>query len=322
MNRVTLALSLALAGLPFLAQGESESASPASGPRLPGLPISGTNDLRAIPALPGMKTAADTVRELLAMSPVERAQELAKRTEYQRKHLEKSLLEYEALPPAIREKRLVQLELKCYLPGLMELDPTNRVLKLGMVPPRLRPLIDERLRQWDKLPTQAQKEILRYQTTSSYFMQARPEPPPLPESAGGSSEERGRKLLVSFFELSPGEQEKTLQALPPAERVDMQKTIQGLEKLPLEQRQDCIESFEKFRLMTKEQRERFLQSAERWKAMSPGEREAWRTLVKILPPGTGVLSPPPLPPANSSTGAGGSQVPAGALRGGTTIGEH
>jgi hypothetical protein len=272
-----------------------------SRPSLPG--VGAQNAQTPPPDLPGSKTVADTFRELLAMSPAARSQALATRTEHQRKYLEDSVAEYEALSPSDREARLQQLELRCYLPALMQLPPAARAKKLDAIPPYLRPLVEERLRQWDLLPPDVQKEAREYDTTVNYFLRVRPNVAPSKSAPRAPfttaiavpDDKRHRMLQRFFLELPPREQQKTIEALPAAEREDMEKTLEAFANLPPEERKACVDSFERLSLMSREQRNEFLKSAARWKSMSPRERETWRALVSILPPGNATNSPPSLP---------------------------
>lgn len=273
-------------------------------PLPPGAGVQAAQSSKPLPPLPGAKTPAETFRELLAMSPTERAEVLSDRTEHQRKHLESALREYEALPTAQREARLRRLDLACHLPGLMRLAPTNRASRMEAVPAHIRAIVEERLRQWDLLPANVQKNVLEHDTTSNYFLRIRPgqvsppnpDPRPADTAGTGGGKRDWSAHLTSFFELPAKEQQKTLQVLPPAERERMEKTLQTFAALPAKQRKICIDSFERFNRMSVEERNRFLKSASRWKAMSPRERETWRALVEILPPTPSLSSPPPLPP--------------------------
>jgi hypothetical protein len=271
---------------------------------LPGPDSAGTNAVpKPIPPLPGSKTSAEYFRELLELSPRERAQALADRSEHQRKYLEDRLREYEALPKEQRDARLKQLELTWHLDGLMKLARTNR----ATVPAYLRPIVDESLRQWDCLPPKVQQEALDYETTANYFLRVRPTVSPIPGATStlatppvpGAEEKPGKLAahLNQFLELSNREQRKTLDTLPVQEREAMEQTLRTFASLPGEQRKICISSFEKFSRMDKEQRDQFLRNAARWKAMSPRERETWRTLMQIVP--SSPAAPPslvPLPP--------------------------
>ena len=281
----------------------------ASGPALPGdLPSAAGLTAKPQPALPGSKTAADTFRELLEMSPADRAQALAGRTEHQRAYIEGELREYEALSRDEREARLQRLDLTCHLPVLMRTPPANRAERLANVPPTIRPLVDERLRQWDLLPSHVQQAVLEHETTANYFLRVRPTaatnanaaPFPLGPATPAASDRasRIREQFDEFFELPVKEQRKTLAAFPPAEREDMERALKVFASLSAEQRKACIDSFGKFSQMSKEQRDQFLKNAARWQAMSPRERETWRALIGILPP-----TPPPSNQLPVPTGA-------------------
>lgn len=281
--------------------------SPAARPSLPGVQAPGDTASKPLPALPGSKSPAETWRELLAMNPAERVQALAElgRTEQQRKYLESRLREYESMPQEEREARLRQMDLTFHLDVLMPMAPADRAKRLAVVPPTLRPLIDERLRQWDLLPASMKDAVLEYETTANYFVRARPSLPGgmaqathTTQGRDSSADESTGKAVESFSQflgLSPKEQQKTLEILPPGEREEMERALKIVADLPPEQRRICIESFVKFKQMSKDEVDQFLRNAARWKAMSPRERETWRSLISILPP--------PLPPG-PETGAG------------------
>ncbi len=292
---IALSTQFVVASLPSFA---------AQSPALPGS-ATATTPSRPVPALPGTKTPADTFRELLALSPADRAPALADRTEHQRKYLETRLREYDALPPVQRQARLRQLDLTYHLDVLMKLTPDKRTARLADVPPDLRPIVDERLRQWDQLPGHVQQEVLEHETTANYFLRVRsgevngskvPTPPPGDAAPPSDRSHKSPPALSQFFDLPAKEQQRTLEVLPAAEREQMENALKAFASLPREQRQICINSFEKLNQMTPSQRDEFLKSAARWKAMSPAERETWRALVDMLPPQPAVQLPPPLPP--------------------------
>jgi hypothetical protein len=263
--------------------------------------------------LPGSKTAAELFRELLAMSPDERAQALADRSPQQRSYLEGRLREYQALPLEERELRLKQLELTCHMDILMRLAPTNRAARLKAVPADLRPIIDERLRQWDLLSPKVQQGVLEYKTTANFFLRARgvnlQGAPAVPRVNGGldpsvgTPDEKPSRIadLNQLLESSERDQQKTLAALPPAERDAIEETLRAFAHLTPEQRRICINSFNRFSRMTPQQRDQFLKNAARWKAMSTQERETWRTLIQIVPAEPPETSAPPIPPATQGS---------------------
>lgn len=254
----------------------------------------------------------DSFRGLLALPRPQREQALAQTPEQSRHLLLAKLDEYESLTPDEREVRLRRMQLRWHLLGLMRAPATERAQRLAGVPESDRPLVEERLREWDKLAPQAQGELLENQFTIDYFSRLiagtaayqhnvldglGPERRAEAEAGfarwnalPGEQRDRLHRQFQQFFELSEREQEKIVATLPQNSRTEMQKTLEALEKLPADQRQRCLDALRKFTSMSPVEREQFLRNAERWQAMSPVQRENWRSLVSQLPP------EPPLPP--------------------------
>ena len=256
----------------------------------------------------------DYFRQLLALTPMERDQALSLEAEPKRGVLQAKVQEYEKLPPTERELRLQLVELHFYLRPLMDLPSAKRSEKLAIIPEKDRGLIEERLRQWDSLPQNVQKDVLDNEMTLHYFVRLESSSPAqreqilkgFPQSYRRSLEEQmekwralpaGRRQKMyeqfnQFFDLPAKEKERTLDALPDDERQKMEQSLRTFEKLPPAQRQMCLESFRKFADLTKEERTQFLKNVERWQEMSPRERETWRNLVTLLP----TQRVPPMPP--------------------------
>jgi len=260
------------------------------------------------------KTPVELFRQLLAMTPAEQREFLANRSpEHQRRILAK-VREYESLRPNQRELRLRATELRWYLLPLLETPRTNRSAQLATIPKDERKLVEDRLREWDKLPADARKELLENEATLSYFTQI--------ESV---SEEQKQALLQSisparrqkleagiaqwralpearrrrmfdrfnqFFNLTPKEKEKALGTLSDAERQQMEKTLRRFDNLPPDQRAKCIQAFARFTSLSLAERQQFLKNAEKWRLMPPDERQNWRDLVQTLTQ----AEMPPLPP--------------------------
>lgn len=276
------------------------------------------------PPLPPPRSPVDTFRELLAMSRSERLAALTNRAPEVRARLLDKLQEYESMPADERELRLRATELRWYLLPLMRLPPAQRPALEATVPPSLQGLVADRLRQWDSLPPQDQRELLDNALALDYFTGALPTdtakqqrfleslPPAQRQQAEarlahwqGLSPETRQRLLERanrFFDLSTAEQQKVLQTLSETERRQMEATLEAFARLPREQRLQCIRAFGRFAELSAAERQQFLKNAERWSALSPAEREAWRKLVRKLPglpplpPGLTADAPPPLPP--------------------------
>jgi hypothetical protein len=255
-------------------------------------------------------------RDLLAMSPLEREQALANRPAETRQMILAKVHEYESFNPDEREWRLSVTELRWYLRPLMTAPTTNRPAQLAAIPEAQRTLVEDRLREWDKLSPEVQKDLLENEATLNYFA----------EIEGRSDEQRRemikdlsparRELLEQgisrwaamsedqrlstlnrfnrFFELTPQEKEKAVKALPEPERQQVERVLQSLGRFSPEQRDQYLSSFAKFSSLSLAERQEFLKSVEHWKQMSPAEQQAWRELVKRLPPLP--HRPPPRPP--------------------------
>ena len=184
-------------------------------------------------------------RGLLGMSPGERERALAGKPPADRKILLAKLREYEALPRGIREARLCQTELHWELSGLMKLAPRDRTNRLQEVSPLYLPMVEDLLRQWDKVPADLQKALLEKQSFIDVYLR--------------------------------------MQGAPAAARQGILDK-QAFDRLPPAQRAQCINSFGKFATMTPGERIQFLKNAARWDAMTSHERQLWRELVHTLPP--------------------------------------
>jgi len=267
------------------------------------------------PALPLSGTPVDWFRQLLTMTAAERERALAAadKTEDQKQVLRAKVLEYEALPPEEKERRLHAVQLQLWITKLMPMAPRSRTERLAAIPEADRQLVIQRLNEWDKLPPEEQQELLHNPRTI-YTVKLPP---------GGSLEnvnlsndlplpqrERLEKDLVrlralppdrrervfdnfeKFLELPDKEKARALDNFPDAERKQMEATLKEFQKLPRQQRVACIKAFDKLVAMSKSQRDQFLRNVELWQAMTPADRATWRRLVTTLPP----LPPPPQPP--------------------------
>jgi hypothetical protein len=282
-----------------------------------GPPAATTNAAASAPAPPLPRPPVTCFRELLALNPTELDRALASIAEPARNRLLAKVREYAALTPGERETRLRAIELRWYLVPLMRTPPANRLAQLALVPDQYRTMVEERLKLWDLLNPEIQRQVQDSELTIRYVVQLQPasapQYPSLTNDLTLPQREKLEQQLASwralppdrrqrmfdrfrqFFELSPREKEKILSALPDAERGDTDKTLQAFEKLPSDQRSLCVSSFRKFANMTPEERARFLKNAERWKEMPPDDRQTWRTLVTKLPPLPPGFGKPPLP---------------------------
>jgi hypothetical protein len=248
-------------------------------------------------------------RQLLAMTPQDRANYLTNRPPEVRDRIRAKVGEYLALDPNERELRLRATELRWYLMPLLREPPENRAARLAQVPDDLRGLVQSRLAGWSILPPSLQKEFLDNEGILRYFshVDSTNNPPAGLSDANqarwNALSENDRRRITNefnqFFELTRAEKQKTLNTLSDAERIQMEKTLQSFDKLPPAQRAQCIRAFSKFAGMSPQDRAEFLKSSERWSQLAPNERQAWRDLVTQVPlwpplPTASIM--PPLPP--------------------------
>jgi hypothetical protein len=278
------------------------------------------------PPLPPPPTATSSptaeFRRWLALPPSQREAELAALPPERQKlaaSLRAKLGEYSALPDAEREARLKVLDIRWHLTPLMRLDPGQRGDRLASVPSDLRPLVEERLRQWDATPKEIQREFWEHESAVRQFLGLASAGPSerrqlitrLPADQRQSlretinrwnalpSEQQQRlsSNFQRFFDLPAAEKRKTLGALSELERRQMEATLKTFEALPAERRRACIEAFGRFASLSEAERDAFLQKAELWQAMTADERQAWRNMVNRLPPlPPGYKRQPPMPP--------------------------
>jgi hypothetical protein len=290
--------------------------SPLSAQDSTSIPVSAKSPPKSaniLPPLPQMLSPVNFFRQLLAMTPLERANYLTNRTPEIRDRILAKVREYVALDPDERELRLRATELRWYLLPLLRESPTNHAERLAQVPDDLRGLVQSRLTEWSILPPLLQKEFLANEGTLHYFSDVHSTNSPSPvgrfvpsdadQARWNALSENDRRRITSefnqFFQLTPVEKHKTLKTLSDAERAQMDKTLQSFDKLPPAQRRQCIHAFTQFAGMSPTERGEFLKNAERWAQLPPTERQAWRDLVAqvpLWPPLPHALIVPPVPP--------------------------
>jgi hypothetical protein len=261
------------------------------------------------------RSPVEFFRELLAMNLAERNRALAYRPPETHRQILAKVREYEALKPDQRELRLQATELRWYLLPLMRAAPTNRTVQLSIIPAGLRPLVEVRLQDWDKLPAEIQKEFLAKEAAILLFTQFTNKPPTVkdPTPRPPALDERVRELQrmppeerqqllarwSSIFDLSEAEKDKVLRTLSASERAQMEKSLKKFGNLTPQQRANCIRYFELFASMSLEERQQLLNDAVKWSRLTPDQRKQWQELVEgaaLLPPAAlPVLRPAPLP---------------------------
>jgi len=259
--------------------------------------------------MPVGKSPVDVFRELLVQTPGERAEFLAKRTPESRKLIQAKLHEYESLTPEERELRLQVTELRWYLLPLMKVPAAKRSEQLALIPAGPRKLVEPRLDLWDKLPPEAQNQVLEDPDLTRYYIECAARNSSRATVVVAPAEEQRPTIdynLAPFFSLTAKERAEILHTLSEPEREQIAKSLQTFANLSPAQRAECLRSFEKFASLPNQERQQFLKSAEQWNKMSPSERQHWKELVYKLsrlppiPPGLGF---PPLPGPLQPAGA-------------------
>jgi hypothetical protein len=284
-----------------------------------------TNSLELPPAPPGFKyqeitptlrlhtlSPVEYFRTLLGMTSAQRERLLANKPANDRNAILTKVREYEAMPADIREARLHQTELLWDIATLMKLAPAGRASRLKEISPEDRALVEDHLRQWDRLPAYLQKAFLEKESFISFYLRVQGSsaeeqqrimdrlPPARRDDWTrelqrwqGLSQDQRQELCDRFrqlFALDDQKQQQAINGFSEGERQQMEAALQVFARLSPDQRKLCIESFQKFAVMTPQQRNEFLKNAERWQAMTARERQLWRQLVQKLPP------LPPAPP--------------------------
>ena len=252
----------------------------------------------AVPAIlipPPPQSPVVIFRQMLAMTPKERAESLTNRAPDVRARISAKVDEYLALDPNERELRLRATELRWYLMPLFQTAPADRELSLGRVPDELRELVKTRLARWDTLPPQMQKEFLDNDRVLHDFAHIEK----TNAAPANPNQQKISDQFNRFFEFTPEEKQLAINTLSAAERTQMEKTLETFDKLSPLQRAQCIRAFTEFAGMSPQDRTDFLKNAESWSKMPPKERQAWRDLVTEVPkwpPVPSALIMPPIPP--------------------------
>ena len=252
-----------------------------------------------VPPLPQTQPPVNFFRQLLSMSPSERAQFLTNRPPQIRARIQAKVREYQLLNADEREARLRATELRWYLTPLLRAPAAERQTRLASVPDDLRGLVKSRLMQWEILPPPLQQEFLENDQALHYFAHVETTNRP----AASPEQQNIADQFNQFFELTPKEKQAMLNTLSTTEHAEMEKTLHSFEKLPPQQRQLCVRNYAKFAGMNAAERADFLKNAESWSKMSPQERQTWRDLVQTVPIWPPMPPPlmPPMPPVPHAT---------------------
>lgn len=267
------------------------------------------------PLPPQAKPFTEFFRKLLSCTPAEQEKLLTAKSPAARLVLQQKLDEYKALPLDEREARLRMLDLRSYLSPLLSMPPSDRVELLARIPAADRPVVEARLRLWDGLPPELQKEVCTNETAITYVVVGGVPRPAQPVLIPGRRQQietavsRWKTLpeqrqveiyaqLQRAVVMSAPRRPPTPPAVPEMDRQQMQIILQKLDQMPPNQRSLCLSGFQKFATLSEQERLQFLRNAARWQAMSLRERHTLSNLTQRLPPAPPglLLIGPPTPP--------------------------
>jgi hypothetical protein len=155
-------------------------------------------------------------RMLLMTNAAGREQWLAQKSPQQRDYIAAKIQEFETLAPAERENRLQTLQLRWVMPLLMKMTLVERTERLATLPAEERALIEKQFpRTWDILPPPVRQDVLENQMALGYFI-----------PGSGSS--------------------NVWTAMTAAQREELQRQFENLDKMPPVRRNQAMERFKQF----------------------------------------------------------------------------
>ncbi len=264
-------------------------------------------------------------RVLLTASADEQVRLLEARPAASRAVLQQKLQEYRLLSDADREAKLRALEFHHLMNLLMNAPVAVRAAWLTQVPVEYRPLCEERLRLWNLLPVEIQRNVrereatfrwlTRYESASEDQRKDLLNSVPLSErtsreqalaqwrAMSAAEREQAWRGARQMFEMSARDQQRVVAAVAESNRIPTARLVEGLRQLSHQEREQCLAGWQRYAQLEPAEQARLLQAWERWKKMSESEREVWRKLSASVP------KPPPLPQPRSASGTKTGALP-------------
>jgi alpha-ketoglutarate-dependent taurine dioxygenase len=243
--------------------------------------IAGVRDTQAAtlqpPAPPMTPSPVEMFRRLIATNEAGRQQWMASKTPEARRVIEAKLREYGAMPAAVRDAKLRELQLRWQVQQLMRMKPADRAQQLATIADPDRTVVAERIGRLSILPPPLQQAVLTNPVAITLIARS-----PLPRPGEDPRRREQIERLTAFVEMRESERLKVLQRLSPAEQQQMEKTLSSFAMLSREGRQEAMQGFRRFAQMSESERTAFLSTAERWRTMSEADREFWRRIVSAL----------------------------------------
>lgn len=262
-------------------------------------------------------------RALLQADPVEQERLLAGRSAESRAIIRERLQEYRNLTELERETKLRALEFHHIMKLLLSAPESVREVWLTEVPVEYQKLCAARLRLWNVLPPELQRDarerdatfrwLTRYENASE--QQRRELLKEVPDSERRAREaaldqwrgmtaaerEQAWRNTRQMFEMSPRDQQRVMATVTESNRAQTAKLVGELRQLTPGEREQRLSGWQRFTQLNPQEQAKLLQAWERWKKMSETERELWRRLSASVPKSS------PLPavpiPSGMKTGA-------------------
>jgi hypothetical protein len=223
--------------------------------------------------LPVLQPPLKLFRELLAMKPAQRQQQLAQWMPEKRARVLAKLSEYEAMTPAAREQSFRTTELHWYLQHFLSNDSTNNNIQLSQVPEPYRQMVSDRLAVWRILPPQVQQDVMEHEAARDTFSDRlavwKILPPQLQQEILAHENTRDFFLLGNRVSASA---EVPPQIIPPPLRQELIR----LDSLQPGQRQQAYANFESFFALTASEKKDVLDS------LGAAERQRFEKTVADL----------------------------------------
>ncbi|MEY4387155.1 MAG: hypothetical protein RLY20_2438, partial [Verrucomicrobiota bacterium] len=194
------------------------------------------------------RSPVQVFRELLSVSDSEREEMLNLRPPGMREPIEAKVKEYLALPANERELRLQATELRYYLTLLLPMTNWSKVVTQIAEP--MQTVVRDRLAQWQVMPPDMCTNLIENERVVSYFSQL------------GTLTSAQRKAL--------------LEALPSAQRTQLEADIQAWQAKPEAERRQAFLQFKQFFTFNAEEQKKALSH------LSEAERDAMQTTLETF----------------------------------------
>jgi hypothetical protein len=273
--------------------------------RMSGAPALSAAQLAPIPVpVPVQQSPVELFRKLMADSPGERDEYLARQTSSVRSFLQQRLNQYAAMTREARELKLQTTELRFFLRPQLTASPVQRQIMLATTPDHYREIVRLRIERWDGLSPELQQQILKNeallglilrigQSGSTGFSKTMPRGVSAELKAWNALPAGDRLQMLSsfrsFFAFSEFEKSRIIASLPEYQRHKITGTLTALHELSPDERTACLNALQRFGSMSLAEQQRFFRNAEAWRNITPAEQTAWRMVVREFPPLPGDL---------------------------------